>query len=68
MWNRRHTVHQVEIQTPIITRNYISIFRFQRHLIVFVFIITVICLTIILPINFTMGNIQGQIIEQSALY
>ena len=33
--------------------------RFQRHLIVFVFIITVICTTIILPINFTMGNIQG---------
>ena len=28
-------------------------------MIVFVFIITVICMTIILPINFTMGNVQG---------
>ena len=37
----------------------IQYFRFQRHLIIFVFIITVICLTVILPINFTMGNIQG---------
>jgi len=37
----------------------IQYIRFQRHLIIFVFIITVICLTIILPINFTMGNIQG---------
>ena len=29
-------------------------------MIVFVFIITVICMIIILPINFTMGNIQGR--------
>ena len=37
----------------------IQYIRFQRHLIIFVTIITVICLTIILPINFTMGNVQG---------
>jgi len=33
--------------------------KFQRHLIFFVFIITIICLTVILPINFTMGGLQG---------
>ena len=37
----------------------IQYIRFQRHMIIFVLIITVICITIILPINFTMGNIQG---------
>jgi len=33
--------------------------KFQRHLIIFAFIIALVCMTIILPINFTMGNIQG---------
>lgn len=33
--------------------------KFQRHLIIFVLIITVICISVILPINFTMGNMQG---------
>jgi len=37
----------------------IQYIRFQRHMIVFVFIITVVCITVILPINFTMGNVQG---------
>eukprot|EP00092_Neocalanus_flemingeri_P037163 GFUD01040453.1.p1 GENE.GFUD01040453.1~~GFUD01040453.1.p1 ORF type:complete len:810 (+),score=66.89 GFUD01040453.1:227-2656(+) len=37
----------------------IQYIRFQRHLIIFVLIITVVCLTVILPINFTMGNVQG---------
>ena len=36
--------------------------RFQRHLLVFVFIITLVCITIILPINFILGNIQGNVI------
>ena len=35
--------------------------RFQRHLLIFIIIITVICVTIILPLNFTMGSIQGRI-------
>ena len=33
--------------------------KFQRHLIIFLLIIMLICLAIILPINFTMGNIQA---------
>jgi len=37
----------------------IQYIRFQRHLIIFMVIITVVCITIILPINFTMGNQQG---------
>jgi len=37
----------------------IQYIRFQRHLIIFVLIITVVCISIILPINFTMGNVQG---------
>ena len=40
----------------------IQYIRFQRHLLVFVFIITLVCITIILPINFIMGNIQGNVI------
>ena len=40
----------------------IQYIRFQRHLLVFVFIITLVCITIILPINFIMGNIQGNLI------
>ena len=35
--------------------------RFQRHLLVFVFIITLVCITIILPINFLLGDIQGNV-------
>ena len=41
----------------------IQYIRFQRHLLVFVFIITLVCITIILPINFIMGNIQGKLIS-----
>ena len=37
--------------------------RFQRHLLVFVFIITLVCITIILPINFILGDIQGNVIS-----
>lgn len=33
--------------------------NFQRHMVIFVLIITFICMAFILPINFTMGNIQG---------
>merc|ERR1719334_2336686 len=36
----------------------IQYIRFQRHLIIFMLIITVVCITIILPFNFTMGNIH----------
>ena len=36
--------------------------RFQRHLLVFVFIITLVCITIILPINFILGDIQGIVV------
>jgi hypothetical protein len=32
--------------------------KFQRHLTIFILIITVVCMAIILPINFTMGSIQ----------
>jgi len=37
----------------------IQYIRFQRHLLVFMVIITIVCLTIILPVNFKMGNIIG---------
>jgi len=33
--------------------------KFQRHLIIFMLIITTVCCSIILPINMTMGNMQG---------
>ena len=39
----------------------IQYIRFQRHLLVFMVIITAVCVSIILPINFTMGNIQGRL-------
>ena len=35
--------------------------KFQRHLTIFVLIITVVCMAIILPINFTMGSIQVRV-------
>ena len=37
----------------------IQYIRFQRHLLVFMIIITCVCIAIILPINFNMGDIQG---------
>ena len=37
----------------------IQYIRFQRHLLVFMTIVTCVCVAIILPINFTMGDIQG---------
>ena len=39
--------------------------RFQRHLLVFVFIITLVCITIILPINFLLGDIQGKVFSEN---
>ena len=39
--------------------------RFQRHLLVFVFIITLVCITIILPINFLLGDIQGNVFSDN---
>ena len=48
---------------PLFTRrkcgsDAVQYIKFQRHMIIFVLIIAIVCMIIILPINFTMGDIQ----------